>query len=133
MSLLGIIFIVIIALLIGLLFYYVFKTTGPWSSFWTFFLVLLLAGLTASLWVEPIGPSYYDVAFIPLTFIILLFAILLAAASPTYNRVAKKDASSQSHPRPSNSASATGAALGIFFWILLVFFLIAIIAGFWSI
>ena len=131
MTVVGIIFTVIIALLIGLLFYYTFKSTGPWGSFWTFFLILLLSGLAAMPWVEPVGPTLYDVAWIPITFIILLFAILLAAASPVYEQSARRTETPEK-PRPDNEAGATAAALGVFFWILLLFFFIAIIAGFWA-
>ncbi|MFW5886567.1 MAG: hypothetical protein ACOCUL_02305 [Bacteroidota bacterium] len=131
MTVAGIIFTIISALLIGLLFYYIFKLTGPWGSFWTFFLILLIAGLATIPWVEPVGPTIYDIAWIPIIFVILLFAILMAAATPTYNRGESRNTNT-SRPHP-NEAGAVAAAVGVFFWILLIFFMIAIIAGFWAV
>lgn len=54
---------------------------------WTFLIILVLAGLAAALWIEPVGPVIYDVAWVPMLFVIILFALVLAAATPsTRNR-----------------------------------------------
>ncbi|MFW5752337.1 MAG: hypothetical protein ACOCW8_03260 [bacterium] len=122
MTLVGVLFAIVIALLVGALFYYVFRTAGPWGSFWTILLILLLAGLAAAIWVEPTGPQMYDVAWIPILFVILLFAILLAAATParsTRNLPPETEAELQSDV----------AAIGGFFWLLLIILAIAVIIG----
>ena len=53
-------------------------------------LVLLLIVWAASIWTRPIGPVYWGVAWIPLFFIGLIFALLLAAI-PTYDEDARTD------------------------------------------
>jgi hypothetical protein len=64
------------------LFYSVFKSSGPWGSFWSFLLLLILAGIAANVWITPVGPYYQDVAWVPVMFVILLFAFLVASTTP---------------------------------------------------
>ncbi|MFP4060042.1 MAG: hypothetical protein ACOCXD_00495 [Bacteroidota bacterium] len=125
MTAFDVIFTIIGALLIGLIFYYVFKVSGPWGSLWTFLLVLILGGIAAALWVEPVGPVYYDVAWVPVFFVVLLFALILAAATPPRRgRRVTTDTEKE-------EIEAIGiAGLGLFFWFLLLFFIIAIAWGF---
>ena len=127
MTVLEIIFTIIGALLIGLLFYYVFKTTGPWGNFWIFLLILILAGLAAELWIEPVGPVYYNVAWVPTLFVILLFALILSAATPSRRRVRGTTVSER---KEIESSGVLG--LGIFFWFFLFFLIIAIGWGFYT-
>lgn len=112
------ILIALAAFLVGVLFYYVFKTTGPWGNFWSILLILILAGIAADAWITPIGPYYQGVAWFPVLFVILLFAFLIAASTP----VNKKDAD----PVEQESSKAI---LGVFFWFLLLLLLVAIIVG----
>ena len=122
MTLAGILFAIVIALLVGALFYYVFRTAGPWGSFWTFLLILILAGLAAEIWVEPIGPAMYEVAWIPVLFVILLFAILLAAATPSRS-------TRNLPPETEAELESDVAAIGGFFWLLLIILAVAVIIG----
>ena len=128
MLLLEIIITVLVAIIIGALFYYVFKYAGPWGSFLTFILVLILAGLAAEAWIEPFGPVYWDVAWVPTVFIILLFALLLAAATPPGTRRSRLETSEEVPPETSRGEAAY-VAIGGFFWIFLIFLLIAAIWG----
>jgi hypothetical protein len=48
-----IIAILIFAFAIGATFYYGFKKTGTWGSFWSFFLILFLGMWLLSVWVDP--------------------------------------------------------------------------------
>ncbi len=123
MILAEVIFSIITAIVIGILFYYVFKSTGPWGTFWSFLLILILVGLATSAWIEPIGPVFYNVAWIPILFVILLFAFFLAAASEPgrYRKLPRTEAEEEEE--------RAGAVLGIFFWIFILFLLIATIWG----
>ncbi|MFP4289831.1 MAG: hypothetical protein ACOC2E_04820 [Bacteroidota bacterium] len=127
MLFLEILFTVLLAVVIGIFFYYVFKYTGPWGSFWTFLLILILAGLAAGRWIEPIGPVFYDVAWVPVLFVILLFALLMAAVTPTEPR--------QRYVTPAEKEEiereeAPVLALGVVFWVFFLFLLVVTIAGF---
>lgn len=118
MSILGIILILLGALLVGGLFYFAFKTTGPWGTFWSFLVVITLAGLAADAWITPVGPVAWGIAWIPTLFVMFLIALLLVAATP----VIKKERESGNSPKVSDKLNAK-AALGGFFWLLLLFLL----------
>jgi hypothetical protein len=94
---------------------------GPWGSIWTFFLVLFLTLWTLSIYIVPIGPVYWGIAWIPLTIAGLIVTALLLAAMP--------------HPpvdrgQPDKAAVDVKSGLpGHFFWALIILFVIAIIVG----
>ncbi|WP_128396984.1 hypothetical protein [Botryobacter ruber] len=133
MSVAGLIAVILIAFVIGALFYFVFRNRGPWGSFWTFFLVLFLGVYLAHIWVRPIGPVYWGVAFLPLLFVGLLIALLLAAAAPSRRK--NKD-TSRNHP-PAGPAAVRDEVpfrddqvmLGIFFWTALFLLIALLVAG----
>lgn len=129
MTFLEILLVIIAAVLIGILFYYVFKVSGPWGSLWTFLLVLILAGLAAEAWITPIGPLFYDVAWIPTLFVIILFALILAAASPTSRRDIDFDTTATTGRGPGDPDTPAVVALGVFFWFLLLLLFIAVFWG----
>ncbi|HKK40474.1 MAG TPA: hypothetical protein VJ949_13720, partial [Cryomorphaceae bacterium] len=83
MTAIEVIGIVVIALLIGAIFFYGFKNTGPWGSLWSFILIIFLGVLFVDVLAEPVGPLWYGVAWFDLIFVGFLFAFLLAAATPT--------------------------------------------------
>jgi len=106
------------AFLVGVVFYYVFKSTGPWGNFWSVLLILILAGIAADAWITPIGPYYQGVAWFPVMFVVFLFAFLIAASTPVHRR--KGDPVEQ---------ESSKIALGVFFWFLLLLLLTAAIWG----
>lgn len=110
----------VIAVVIGLLFHFAFRRTGPWGSFWSFFLILFLGVWMVSIWATPVGPVYWDVAWFDFIFIGLLIALLMAAATPP----------NVHRPITEAEAAAEGVvAIGIFFWFLIIMFISAIIIG----
>lgn len=137
----GVLGALLIAILLSVIFYYAFNIRGPWGSFWTFFLVLLLTIWAASLWVDPVGPIFWGIAWIPLFFVGLLFALLLAAIPTDYDRPPNKldnrtsGIRGRKEPSPediaeSREASRTAAAVSGLFWIFLLILLIVVIAGY---
>ncbi len=125
MELLGIITAIIISLLFAVIFYYFFRVRGPWGAFWTFFLVLFLAVWAAELWITPVGPYFYDIAWVPLVFVGLLVAIGLAAATGMPERIGRKRLE-EGAPAPEEAEAAT---LGIFFWLLLAVLITVVLIG----
>lgn len=127
MEIIGIITLFFIALLVGALFTYGFKTRTPWV-FWIFFMFLFLAALAGGFWLEPVGPVFYGVYWVPVFFFVLIIALIIAAATPVEGpRVPKEPVEPE---RRNPKVRGTAAAFGIFFWLLLLFFIIAIIIGF---
>jgi hypothetical protein len=115
------------ALLIGVLFYYVFKSTGPWGTFWSFLLILILVGLAAEAWIEPVGPVAWGVAWVPTLFVVFLFALLLAAATPPRRDRRVTDTTTT---EPTTTEEETAAvAVGAFFWIFMFFLLVVALWG----
>lgn len=125
MTLFTVIIAIVIALFFSLIFSYVFKNRGPWSSLWTFFLILFLAVWAGGLWLAPVGPYWHEISIVPLIFIGLLFALLLAAATPP----ATPSPDIRKTGEEIQEKNKAAAAVGLFFWILLVALIAAIIVG----
>lgn len=126
---------ILIAVLLSALFYYAFNVRGPWGTFWTFFLVLLLTVWAASLWVDPVGPEFWGVAWIPLFFVGLLFALLLAAIPSDYGSTPTEREAGLPEPSPeevaeSRKANRTVAVVSGIFWLFMLILLIIIVAGY---
>src|SRR5688500_2565268 len=101
---------------------------GPWGSIWTFFLVLFLTLWTVSIYVAPIGPVYWGVAWIPIAIAGLIVTALLIAAMPHRERAYKQREVDVAAARSEPDRSSTHGA-GRFFWILIILFVAAIIIG----
>lgn len=87
-------------------------------------LILILAGLAGSSWINPVGPVFWDVALLPVLFVVFVFALLMAAATPP-SRNREKDVA---NPEPSEE-EAGAIAIGGFFWILMSILLIIALWG----
>ena len=124
MTFLGVLLIVLIAIIVGSMFFYIFKSPGPWGTYWSFLLILILAGLAGSFWINPAGPVFWGVAWMTVLFVVFVFALLLAAASP----VSRKKTVDRSSSRPSPD-EAGAIAIGSFFWILMSVLLILALWG----
>ena len=107
-----------IGLILAMIFAYGFGRTGPWGGFLWFFLVVFLTAWAVGVWVEPVGPVLWGAAWVPILFGALFVALLVAAIPPA-------------PPRTGGVAPAetpeTAAAVGLFFWLLLVVLIIAIV------
>lgn len=118
---------ILLALIIGALFFFGFRATGPWGSFWTFLLILFFGIWVFAIWVDPIGPLWYGIAWIDFLFVGLILALILAAATPDYRRRSRSDVA-DSRLETEESAS-TAVALSIYFWVLLILFIGIILFG----
>ena len=120
---------VVLALLFTCLFL-LFGSRGPWNSGWTLFLVLFLALWTAGLFIDPMGPVYWGIAWVPLIFIGLVLAILFLAVTPEDRRRRLKDSKIVEVKDPKETGAAlAGITIGLFFWLLILLFIIAIVIG----
>lgn len=123
--------ILLIAVILAAIFFYGFKRPGPWGSFWSFLLILILSMLLFTVWTEPYGPVYRGIGWIDLLIIGLLFALLLAAASPppkTGSDVSEEEILPATEPRKIPDRIAVSG----FFWILILLFIVLIIFGLWG-
>ena len=114
----------IAALLLTMTFANSYRSRGPIGGLGIFFLIIFLASWAGQLWIAPIGPKFLGVAWVPLFFISLLSAMLLMAASSPLPKNFSKT-------RVSEMEKVSATALGIFFWIALLFFLFSILLGYY--
>lgn len=131
MSFTGLLIILVIAFVVSVIASYGFKSYGPWGSFWIFFLILFLAGMSGSFWIDPTGPRFQGTAWVPITFVVVLFAILLIAATPAGAR-RKKTANVEAPiqaPGPVAEGQVSHVVLGIFFWALLLLLAFSVLFG----
>jgi hypothetical protein len=126
MYILSLLFYVSLTFIIALIFVYGLRMRGPWGSFWIFFLIILLAMLAADLWIQPVGPFFRDIYWLPPLAVGIMIALLLAATTP---RPWEKTRLEQERAEEAQERS-TSLALGAFFWVLLIFMLVIVIAGF---
>jgi len=116
MELLEIIITILAAVIVGVAFYYIFSTRGPWGTLWSFLLILILVGLAAEAWINPVGPVYWGVAWIPTLFVIILFALLLSAAASPLRRPRRPLTETEEEEMEEEGV----IALSGFFWIFMI-------------
>ncbi len=89
------------------------------------FLVVLLGAWAAALWLPPLGPAVMGAYWVGPLFAAIVFGLILVAAAPPRPTGARAEVVEGT---PEGEAVAT--AFGIFFWILLLGLLLAVILGY---
>jgi hypothetical protein len=119
----------LVSLILTLVSVFFLRKRGPWGSIWTFFLVLFLTLWTVSIYVAPVGPMYWGIAWIPIVIAgIILTALLIAAMPhPGQSRDQVKEYTETTSIDGKSDFPAT--PIGRFFWVLIILFVIAIIIG----
>src|SRR5690554_5506640 len=120
----GILYLLIIAFLITLFFRFLLKVSVQWGGFWAFFIFILLSVIAADIWISPIGPHFEELYWVPPIAAGLVVALLLAATTPS-----PKARSEMTTKNERTKEEAVAVALGTFFWFLIIFLVILIIAG----
>lgn len=129
MNFLAIIYLLIVAIAITLVFSLLLRLRGPWGSIWATFIIILFAVIAASFWVEPAGPLYRDIYYMPPLVVGILVALLLAAATPSPRTRSKLDRTE----REKEKEEADFYSVGIFFWILFAVMLVVLGIGYFSV
>jgi hypothetical protein len=121
----------LIALFMAMLFTLIFaiglKRTGPWASIWIFFMVIFLATWAGGLWINPVGPVFLGIYWLPILFFSFIIAVLLASAVPPERPEPKVETISQVKHK-----EAIVKDYDAFLWILLISLLLMIILGYLS-
>jgi hypothetical protein len=125
MFLADLLFALAIALLLTGLFSLGFRRRDPWGNIFLFILLFFLLVWAAGAWIPPIGPTIYDVAWIPMIVVGLVFLLLLVAAIPAEPSYRRRPA--EKAPMVTESAIV---ALGVVFWLLILILLGAIIVAY---
>lgn len=124
--------ILLVSILLSTLFYYGLNRTGPWGSIWSFILVVFLGVFVFDIFATPVGPLYLGIAWLDLLLIGLIFALLLAAATP--KNEPREEALSENDKKELRQRMEAGegdsaVAIGAFFWILIFSFITTIAIG----
>jgi len=123
----------LIALLLTWFFSVVLGSTGPWSGFWVFFLVVLMFSWAMALWVRPMGPALWGVYWLPYLVFGGLIALLIAAAAPAGERPRRSGPRGRGTDAATSEqieAASTVVAVGTFVWIALALLLAIIAIGY---
>ena len=106
---------------------YVFHSRGPWGSYWSSFLVMFLGIWAAQVWIEPMGPVWAGVAWLPLLLAGVYFSVLLIPVGPNQ----------QDQPEQPNKASRrqqkedwTFRVLNASFWLFLLVLAFVVVLGY---
>jgi hypothetical protein len=110
-----------VGFLLANLFAFALRRTGPWESYFIFFVVIVLAAWAGGRWIRPAGPRIFNVYWVPFLATGLVVAVLLVAASTPRPRTQQT--------REAKEARVI-AALGTFFWVMVLFLSAAIVAGY---
>jgi hypothetical protein len=117
----------LIALVLSVTAVFFLGKKGPWGSLWTFFLILFLAIWTVSIYMAPIGPMYWGIAWVPLTIAGLILTTLLIAAMP--HETSSTDVDRKTASDTSRESHFFVPAIGRFFWALIILLVMAIMIG----
>ncbi len=103
-----------------------FAREKAWTVFWALFLLILLAAWAGALWLAPVGPVFLEVPWLSMIIVGAITALLvMALILPPRQKLPPTPAETRREDR-------VGVAIGIFFWLALVFLTIAIVGGYWE-
>lgn len=129
MASLGILYLLFVAVLITLIFALLLRVRGPWGNIWIFFIIILLSVLIAGIYVQPAGPVYREIYWLPPMVVGILIALLLAATTPSPRTRSILSVKEEEKEDEKKKEEADFYTLGIFFWVLFVFMLIILGIG----
>lgn len=124
----------LVALFFALLFTFIFaagfRRRGPWASLVLFFVVIFLATWAGGIWLHPIGLPVWGVHWMAFLFVGLVISLVLAAAVPSRQEAPSIELVDPEQERADRRAAL--GALGVFFWVLIIALIVAIIARYVS-
>ena len=125
-----IVFLLLTAIVLTLIFSYIFRNPGPWGSFWAFLAILFLAMFAFTLWVTPMGPVWHDIAWFDALLIGLLLALLLGAAGePRQREIVRNEKGEVDLVAEAKAERGAMTLFGIFFWIFMVVISLLVLIG----
>jgi hypothetical protein len=119
----GLLFALVVAFLLTLIFAVGFRHHGLGIGLMLFFLILFLATWAGGLWVTPIGPLWGGLPWLSFLMVGIVMALLLAALIPD----GRRSRSADTPERRATAEADTLVAIDVFFWVLIAGLLISII------
>lgn len=122
----GILFALLYAVVLTLIFAWLFKNTGPWPGFWAFSLLIFLVALAVGEWAIPTGPSAWGYHWVPGLIASVILALVLAAVKPAARSISSinKDISDVDQAN-----EQTALVITLFFWIVVIVLILIGVGG----
>lgn len=124
------IYAMLIALAIALVWTIGLRKRGPWATIPWFVLAVFLCAWAGGIWVSPFGPTGWGVSLLPFLLMGTLGALFLVSAAPHVGRIkvaARRKAPDDAHAEHSMSERNEGA-LNAFFWVVTAVMLVMILS-----
>ena len=106
-----------------------FRSWGPWGSYWSSLVVMLLGLWAAQVWIEPMGLVYGGVAWLPLLLAGIYLSVLLIPLGATHQDSPgrQEEAFREAQAKQRREDRTFRLLDASFWWVLLVFALIIIV------
>lgn len=118
-------FALIVALVLTVLFVGVLRRPGRGEGWLWFFAIVLLASWAGGVWARPVGPAVWGYFWVPFVFVGLSVAVLLAASAPRERPRTRREALEQHEAEEEAESALTALA-----WAAAFLFLAAIAANY---
>ncbi len=128
MFLVDLVFALVIAFLLTIVFVVAFRRSGPWASLVAFFFIIFLAAWAGGIWVTPVGNTVFGVYWFPFILVGLIFALILAAATAVSKRPSVPEVKGESPIKEERLKERK--ALDVFFWSLIAVLVAVIVLGY---
>jgi hypothetical protein len=116
-------FVLLITVILTAVFAVGIRRRTTWNILLPFFIILFLATWATGIWIRPIGPVIGGIFWLPFLVIGLLYAFLLAAFIPS----SRPPQTSREKVRQRIKEQEVLSVLNVFFWLVVIGLIIAII------
>jgi hypothetical protein len=118
-------FALLIAFILAMIFGIGLRGYGWGIGFFLFFIVLFLVTWAGGIWITPIGPLWWGVPWLSFLFVGLLIALIMSALIPNRRRPVKGEP-----PGEEVTRGDVLVAMDVFFWILIIALVVALVVGY---
>ena len=129
-------FVQLLAVVLAALFFtsvslFAFRHRGPWGSYWSSFVIMMLGLWAAQVWLEPMGLIYGGVAWLPILLAGIYLSVMLIPIGPAHQDPAgqREEVSREAHAKQRKEDRAF-RVLNASFWLLLLVFALMVIVGY---
>lgn len=110
---------------------FAFRHRGPWGSYWSSLVIILLGLWAAQVWIEPMGPVYGGVAWLPLLLAGIYLSVLLMPAGPIHrHQPDPQEKVFRQQQAKQQKEDQAFRVLNASFWLLLLGFAVMIVLGY---
>jgi hypothetical protein len=132
------IFSIVVALIVSVVFARIIHRQGPRRGFFWFFLIIFLAVFAAGIWEKPNGEPFTDTNWLPFLLAGVLMALLLLILAPSHPNIDRESQLDRNETmemldeigQEKKFEALTYVSLNLFLWMVIALLVAAIIARF---